>query len=432
MPAVDTRAFRILSLAASLAIGCGDAESSGTDGTPDAGGAGGADNGGGGTGGTEAVTECFGNPLPERAIASLVRPAPPASLDAYAPTAGWRMASPEQVGMDPAAVEAALSFTVPGAATQGLLIVRHGHIVGERYFPGFEQSTPHESFSMAKSVTSALVGIAIEAGLLSGTEERICEYYDEWDCNDASDLRSTITIHHAMNISTGLQWVEDWRAGSVGNDAFNPDILGTALSRPVVDEPGTRMRYSTGDPALLTGVIQGATGRTVLDYANERIFGPLGISGVAWASDAQGRTTAYAGLSLTVRDFAKFGLLYLQEGNWDGEQLVPADWVRETTQPDDYCVDQYEDLWHINASMRLGTPDPSCPEIVGCRPLDVADLPGDAYFAEGAFGQGIYVIPSRDIVAVRVAMDALDSNVWDEVSRTFLGLILDAVVETSR
>jgi CubicO group peptidase (beta-lactamase class C family) len=416
-----------LVLSAGLVAACGSDDGSsdtpsGTGGSAAIGDAGGGSSGAG-------VAECFGEPLPARAEASLTRPEAPAGLESYVPTSGWRTASPAEVGMSDSGVEAALAFDVQGAGTEGLLIVRHGYVVGERYFGSFGETSTHESFSMAKSFTSALIGIAIDAGLLSGTDERICGYYDEWDCSDASDLRSTITVDDAMNIRTGLQWQEDWRGLGAPNDAFSADILATALARPVVEEPGTHQRYSTGDPALLTQVIQGATGRTVFEYATEQIFAPLGIESVSWASDSRGWTTAYAGLALSVRDFAKFGLLYLQEGAWDGEQLVPSEWVHRTTQPVDYCAEQYRYLWHVNAPMRLGAPDPTCPEIIGCRPLDVAELPGDAYFAEGAFGQAIYVVPSADVVAVRVATDPLDSGLWDAVSRTFLGLVLDAVID---
>lgn len=415
----------MLLFASLLAFGCNDGDAaSGSDAGADAANAtkedAAADN-------ESVVRECFGEPLPSRATASLVRPLPPAALEPYVPTAGFRHVDPEAAGMSAAGVEAALSFTVAGAVTEGLLIVRHGYIVGERYFGSFTEGATHESYSMAKSVTSALIGIAIEEKLLSGREERICKYYEQWSCDDPSDRHGKITVDHALNIRTGIQWAEDWRRLGAPNDAFGNDILSLALLRPVVDEPGTHLRYSTGDPALLTAVIQKTTGRTVLQYANEKIFAPLGIEGVSWASDASGRTTAFSGLKLTVRDYAKLGLLFLQGGAWDGEQLVPAHWVHETTQPDDRCAEQYRDLWHINPPMRLGKPDPACPEILGCKPLSVANLPGDIFFAEGAFGQAIYIIPSQDIVAVRVANDPLNSELWDEVSRVFLTLVLDAV-----
>jgi CubicO group peptidase (beta-lactamase class C family) len=263
---------------------------------------------------------------------------------------------------------------------------------------------------------------------LPGTEKRLCEVYDAWDCADESDPRSRITVDHVMNISSGLEWREDWRSGSTTNDVFRafPNVVDFTLSRQAVTEPGTEMRYSTGDPSLLTGVLQDATGRTASAFAQEEIFAPLGLPALPWASDAQGRTTTYAGLQATALEYAKLGFLYLRRGEWDGEQIVPAEWVARTTQPVDRCAGVYRYLWHINAPIRLGVADPACTEIIGCPPLAVADLPADAYFAEGVLGQFIFVIPSQDLVVVRLAQDDAGSEHWDEWAREFLLRLLAA------
>lgn len=134
----------------------------------------------------------------------------------------------------------------------------------------------------------------------------------------------------------------------------------------------------------------------------------------------------YAGLQATAREYAKLGLLYLRQGEWDGRQIVPADWVARTTQPVDRCNDVYRYLWHINAPMRLGVADPACAEIIGCPPLAFADLPADAYFAEGVVGQFIFIIPSQDLVVVRLAQDDSGSENWDEWAREFLARLLAA------
>lgn len=374
------------------------------------------------------VTECNGSPLPARAVGTHQPPARPTGVDPYWPTDEWRSADPAILGLDPAQLEAALTFETSHAHTQALVVVRHGYIAAERYARGFSATARHESYSMAKSVTSALVGIAIDRELLSGTDRRLCEVYDEWDCADDADARSRITLHHVMNISSGLEWHEDWRSGATANDIFRafPNVVDFTLSRPAVTEPGTVMRYSTGDPSLVTGVLQDATGRTAFDFAQEVLFEPLGIDGVTWDSDAKGRTTTYAGLQATALEYAKFGLLYLRKGEWDGEQIVPADWVTQTTQPVDRCDDVYRDLWHINAPVRLGVADPNCSEIIGCAPLAFANIPADTYFAEGVVGQFIFVIPSQDLVVVRLAQDDAGSENWDEWAREFLLRLLDA------
>jgi CubicO group peptidase (beta-lactamase class C family) len=306
--------------------------------------------------------------------------------------------------------------------------VRHGYLAAEAYVGGFSASMRHESYSMAKSFASALVGIAIEEGKIASTDERLCMYYpDDWDCNDTSDPRSRITIAHAMNLSTGLQWSEDWRINASGaNDAFNLNLLATVLSRPAVDEPGTKVRYSTGDPALLTGVLQQATGMSAFEYAQQVLLGPIGASSVRWNSDSSGRTTTYAGLQATAEDYAKFGYLYLNSGLWNGEQIVPAAWVERTTRAQDACYDWYSYLWHINLPIRLGEQDPACPTMF-CPPTAFADLPPDGFFAAGVNGQLVFVVPSADLVVVRLGADSSGLEYWDSYARTMLAMVLDAI-----
>ena len=379
-------------------------------------------------------TECAGKPLPERArgsaLPAMIGPAA-AGLEPYWPTAGWRMAEPAMLGLDATKLQAAVDFETANANTQAVMVIRHGYVAAEKYFGSFTASSRHESYSMAKSFSSALIGIAIEAKLIpGGVDEKICKYYpDSWDCDDASDLRSKITVKHAMNISTGLRWTEDWRSNATGtNDAINLNMLNTALGREAVDEPGTKMRYSTGDPALLTGVIQGATGKNALAYAQDVLFGPIGTPGIRWNSDSSGRTNTYAGLQATAQEYAKFGYLYLNNGLWDGKQIVPAAWVKLTTQGDDPCTDWYRYLWHQNPPVRLGTQDPSCGSLF-CPPTALANLPPEAFFAEGVNGQFIFVVPSADMVIVRLAADGPGSEKWDEFAKGFLSAVLDAIVK---
>ncbi|HMI92466.1 MAG TPA: serine hydrolase, partial [Polyangiales bacterium] len=400
-----------------------------------AGGAAGSTGGAGGAGGMAPArpTECAGKPLPERALGS----APPwmigpeaAGLEPYWPTAGWRMMEPAMLGFDPAKLAEAVDYDTPNATTQAVMVIRHGYVAVEKYFGGFNASMRHESYSMAKSFSSALVGIAIEAKLIPSVDEKLCKYYPmQWDCSDSSDPRSRITISHAMNISTGLRWSEDWRSNATGtNDVFlaSVDMVGTVLAREAVDEPGTKMRYSTGDPSLLTGVIQGATGKTALAYAQEVLFGPIGAMGIRWNSDGSNRTTTYAGLQATTAEYAKFGFLFLNNGKWDGKQIVPESWIAFTTQPVDPCVDWYRYLWHQNSPVRLGPQDPACDSFY-CAPASFTNLPHDAFFAEGINGQFSFIVPSADLVVVRLANDGAGSENWDAFAREFLNKMLDAI-----
>ena len=380
-----------------------------------------------GDGGT-ASGECSGKALPPRAVDTTDRKA---TLETYFPTTAFRQAEPSDAGMDPDKLAAALALSGPHNRTQGVVVLRHGYIVAEKYAAGFTADTRHESYSMAKSFTSALVGIAIEQKLLSGVDERICKYYsDVWNCSDDADPRTRITVEHTMNIESGLSWQEDWRIGATGpNDAFMApmnNMLDYVLSKPAASEPGTKQRYSTGDPALLSGVLQGATGKTVLEYARAVLFGPIGIPDVGWNSDSKGRTTSYAGLQATARELAKFGFLYQNHGAWDGKQIVPGSWIDFTTRAKDVCRDGYRYLWHINPPIRLGAQDPSC-EFLACPPTSFANLPADGFFAEGITGQFVFVVPSADLVVVRLAQDDFGSEYWDDGGRELLSGVLDSI-----
>ena len=416
MSFVPNRPAHLAVVTAVLAAACGSSESdapaSGSDGS------------------APAVTACFGMPLPPRAIAS--HPAPASSLEPYFPTTDFRTAAPADAKMDAQKLDLAVSFSTAHSSTQGVLVLRHGYIVAEKYFGTFTATTRHESYSMAKSFTSALVGIAMGAKLLTGVDQKICGFYSEWGCSDGSDARTRIAIEHAMNVETGLEWHEDWRSNATGtNDAITGsagNFLDYVLAKPSVAEPGTVKRYSTGDPALLSGVLQGATGKAALDYARDVLLATIGIPDLVWNSDSKGRTTTYAGIQGTLREFAKFGYLYLRRGKWDGVQVVPESWVDFTTRTTDRCNERYRYLWHVNPPLRLAETDPACADFPNCPPTRIADLPADGFFAEGVAGQFIFVIPSSDLVAVRLAADPfMGSDYWDEYARGFLEHLLGAV-----
>lgn len=398
------------------------------------GGTGGMTGGAGGMTGEPPITECDGVMLPPRAIASttphVIGPAA-AGLPEYFPTDGWQSMSPEMLGLDPVKLDAAINFSTASSNTQAVMVVRHGYVAAEEYFSG-SASTRHESYSMAKSFSSTLIGIAIDQGLVASVDEKLCTYYPTyWDCADTSDPRGKITIDHALNISTGLRWSENWRSDATGtNDVFLASVAGmleTVLGREAVEEPGTHMRYSTGDPSLLSGVFEMAAGKSALEYGQDVLFGPLGMSGIQWGSDGQGRTTTYAGMQATAQEYAKLGLLFLNKGKWDGEQIVSEAWVDKTTQGPEPCTDWYRYLWHQNPPARLGTQPATCGDL-HCPPTAYADLPPDTFFAEGINGQFIFIIPSTDMVVVRLANDGPGSETWDEYAAEFLRLMLDAVM----
>ncbi|MBW2623824.1 MAG: serine hydrolase, partial [Deltaproteobacteria bacterium] len=183
-------------------------------------------------------------------------------------------------------------------------------------------------------------------------------------------------------------------------------------------EPGKRFFYSTGDPMLLTQVIQKATGMTAFDFAQQNIFKPLNITKVRWDKDRDGYTATAWGLYLTVRDFAKFGHLFLNKGRWEDKQIVSEEWVKKATKTDPSVSmwGAYGYLWHVNLPYRLrwtGSKEPR------------GGIPKDGYMAEGVLGQNIFIIPSKDLVIVKVANQT--SGGMDLVK--FLNLVLSAIEE---
>lgn len=388
-------------------------------------------------GGAPAVTECNGMQFPPRALpkAGPFQVGPKnGGLPEYWPTAAWKTETPDKLGFDPQKLEQALAFETENSNTQAIFVVRHGYVAAEKYFGGFTASTRHDSFSMAKSFTSGLIGIAIAEGKIASTDAKLCEYYPmQWDCSDAGDQRSRITIDHAMNLTTGLRWQEDWRAGATGtNDAVGASLGGmvdTALARECVAEPGSMKRYSTGDPSLLVGPIEQSTGMTAYQYAKLKLFDVIGIPDVRWGMDSRGRTTVYAGLQATAAEFAKYGYLLLNGGQWDGKQVIPADWIARTTKAQKPCEDWNQWLWHVNLPLRLGKQPADCVNSgkAFCIPTDIANVPFDGFTAKGINGQYIMVMPSVDLVVVRLASDAAGSQYWDVYARGLLEGILDAM-----
>jgi CubicO group peptidase (beta-lactamase class C family) len=234
---------------------------------------------------------------------------------------------------------------------------------------------------MAKSFTSALVGIAIEDGLIPGVDEPMSTWYPDW----AADDRAAITLEDVLQMSSGLDWNESYDSTEGISDVIAmvtgaPDHLAFALEQGVRAEPQTEFSYSSGSTMLLSGVLEEATGMPVHEYARQEIFDPLGMDQAEWWQDVAGHTLTYCCLDTTSRGFARFGLLYEREGAWGDEQVVPADWVAASLEPGPATGGEYGYQWW------LGQPD---------------GLPEDLFSAQGHDGQMIFVIPSLDLVVVR-------------------------------
>lgn len=294
----------------------------------------------------------------------------------------WQVDTPESHGIDPALLDAARAYAfLPGKNTQGLVVVHEGAIVGEWYAPGEGPDSWAASWSVAKSFTSALIGIAIDEGHIASVDDPMTTWYPEW----AGTPKAAITLLDVLHMESGLAWVEDYSPTSTGSDVItmllqNRDQLAYAASRPLEDPPGTDFSYSSGDTMLLSGVLERATGMPAHEYARTRLFEPLGMDQVEWWQDAEGHTLTYCCLDTTGRDFARFGLLYLLGGSWGGDQVVPASWVTDSVTDTANTSADYGYQWWLRDGDGFVPP---------------------YYSARGHDGQYIYVVPSLDLVVVR-------------------------------
>ena len=294
----------------------------------------------------------------------------------------WQVDTPASHGIDATLLDSARAYAfLPGKNTQGLVVVHDGAIVGEWYAPGEGPTSWAASWSVAKSFTSALIGIAIAEGHISSVNDPMTTWYPEW----AGTPKAAITLLDVLHMESGLDWVEDYSPTSTGSDVItmllqHRDQLAYAAARPLEDPPGTDFSYSSGDTMLLSGVIERATGMPAHEYARTKLFEPIGIDQVEWWRDAEGHTLTYCCLDTTSRDFARFGLLYLRGGDWGGTQVVPAGWVTDSVTDTANTSTGYGYQWWLRDGDGFVPP----------------------YFsARGHDGQYIYVVPSLDLVVVR-------------------------------
>lgn len=285
--------------------------------------------------------------LPLSAAAQEIESAPTALAD------GWGVAKPSEAGLDPRALSDLTDKIDSGwiPNVHALVIEHEGRLVFERYWPGEDHSvtgplglvehgptTQHDIRSITKSVTSLLLGIALGETEEDALARPIASFFPGRKGLE-SGLES-VTLHHVLTMTAGLEWNEtivsyfDDR-NDFGRLVATDDPVGYMLAKDVVETPGDRWNYNSGLTDLTAGVIENLTGRPLIDYADEVLFGPLGITDYewlrpkAWPSDSF--PSAGAGLRMRARDLSKVASLVLHDGQWQGHQIVPADWVTVST-----------------------------------------------------------------------------------------------------
>src|SRR3984957_15133340 len=303
----------------------------------------------------------------------------PSSSQTPWPTKDWEVSTPEAQGLDSAAL-ARLVDLVGTYKQDSLLIIRHGKIVADAYYAPYVPNIRHDLRSVTKSFIGTLTAIEVQQGLLASVDHPIVDLFSDKHISNVDDAKKAMTVQSMLDMTSGIAWEEQAYSPdeTIMRMYKSPDRTEFVLDQPMSDPAGTRFYYNGGNPYVLSALITKKAGRDALDFARDELFKPLGISSVRWGdADAQGVTDGESGLYLAPHDMAKLGYLYLHEGSWDGQQIIPSSWVDRARQGPVTATDgfHYANLWW------------SLPE-------------RDAFMALGLHSQIILVLPKLDVVAV--------------------------------
>ncbi|MBL8156267.1 MAG: serine hydrolase [Anaerolineae bacterium] len=250
----------------------------------------------------------------------------------YWPTEGWQVSTPEAQGMDSAELAGLFeTYSQAHFNLDGLVVARHGYIVAEAYAPPFEANMKHHLYSASKSVTGALIGILLKEGYLDSLDTPMLSLFPNRVVQNLDADKQAITVRHLLTMTPGFKCDSYIPGLDVTQEMMaSEDWLQYALDMPMLAVPGKEFHYCNGVTHILSAIITEKTGLSALDYAAEKLFKPLGITDYAWTSSPKGISYGFGDLQLTARDLLKFGYLYLHNGEWDGTQVIPADYVKDS------------------------------------------------------------------------------------------------------
>lgn len=268
------------------------------------------------------VASCGGSSSPDASHGGVPNHAPATLND------GWQVAAPAGQGVDTAILDAAYQEAGRLPNLFSLLVVKNGYLVAEAYFNGATVDQAFDTASVTKSITSALAGIALRDRLLTSVDQRMFEFFPEIDWQRLDNRKSAITLRQMLQMRSGYPWEEF--DGYMNRLLATSERIGLLEEFPLVADPGSRFGYSNLTAHLVGVIVARAANESLLAFAERSLFGPLGISVVSWARDADGYYTGSGATTFTARDMARFGQLYLDEGEYGGAQLVPAQWVQDS------------------------------------------------------------------------------------------------------
>jgi CubicO group peptidase (beta-lactamase class C family) len=304
--------------------------------------------------------------------------------------------TPAEQGADSTGIDAFIEAVKPldGVELHSLMVLRHGHVVAERWWRPYGPEIPHLLYSLSKSFTSTALGFAVSEGLVD-LDATVLSYFPEFDAEVTDPRSRRMKVRHVASMASGHADETVERAWTAGRGDL---VLGLLLTPPD-HEPGTFFAYNQPCTYTLSRIISQVTGGTMIDFLRPRLFEPLGIDEYGWITDAEGRPLGYSGLHSTTEAIAKLGQLYLDQGRWEGKQLLPESWVAEATRshvvPDRENVDWRQGYGFQFWRSRHG------------------------YRGDGAYGQFMVILPEADAVVAITSqspdMQAVLDALWDHL-----------------
>jgi len=292
-------------------------------------------------------------------------------------------------------IDPTLNFTDSGPGTKlskylektetvAFLIIRKDTVLFEHYYNGYKKESVVPSFSIAKSFTSALIGCAIEDKLIESVDDPVIKYVPELKNKNLDG----VTIRHLLQMTSGIKFNESYvnPFGDAAKYYYGRNLRKYVFNMKPKNAPGVDQQYQSGNTQLLGIILEKVLkGKTITAYLQEKIWTPIGMErDASWSIDKQknGMEKTFCCLNSTAHDYAKFGRLYLKNGNWNGKQIVPESWVKLSTKPDQSAggIFWYHFHWRFESNKVN-------------------------YYAEGLLGQFIYVNPTSDVIIVRLGKD---------------------------
>jgi CubicO group peptidase (beta-lactamase class C family) len=317
---------------------------------------------------------------------------------------GWTIDSPESAGFDSVRLCAiAARLKEIEANVHAVVIVRHGKLVFEQYFAGYDEpwgqgggqhdfdaTTKHDMRSASKSVISLLVGIAIDRKLIASADEPAIKFFPEYAVVKSPGW-DQVTLRHLLTMSSGMQWDENRGWKDPKNDephlSNEADPIRYILSKPIAKPPDIVWTYNGGGTDLLGNIIERVSGKPLEAFAREALFAPLGISDWEWMKYRNEHVAPAVGLRLRPRDAAKIGQLVLNKGEWTGRQIVSPEWIEQSVRPRFQAIGYFSGLFFYGQQWWMGRSIAQEKEVKWIA-------------AMGSGGQRIFIVPDRDLVVM--------------------------------